>query len=187
MSGVITDLISELENLMPSALPEDGEVTDDNFNKIVTSIQKLFDLAKHLKEWDCPRVGGKYWRFPGVTIGANHLATDPTPDEIWPDTAWEEISTYYGGSFFRVVGGNARAFGSGVQLDAFERHQHQTTIQAGDVGNISQSVARGNNPHWGTDFYTTDAIKPYTPGVVPKDDIETRPVNLSIQVFRRLA
>lgn len=114
---------------------------------------------------------------------------EDSPDDLYPCTKWAKLSGpggLYEGTFFRAEGGNAAAYidKTGVltaQLDAIQEHTHtlqNAVISTSGVGNAVGVLA--------------------TPGVVAKNaetntgttgrfDVETRPINFTVRIWKRIA
>lgn len=76
------------------------------------------------------------------------LPNQKPPTEIWPKLKWHDISTEYPGIFFRVVGGNANAFGY---------------VQEDNAPTLTDAWA-GWHGRWGLDFVKNGTM------VTPKGD-----------------
>lgn len=181
--GAIEDLYNQIEQVLPrQVLSADDPVLDTDWNKAVQSISKIFDLVKLVRTWDCPAIGGKYLRFPGGVIGSSVLPEDPAPEDRWESTIWQEIDTFFAGAFFRIAGGDALAFGGGRQDHQFQDHKHGP-----EAGGFLMVPGSG---YWegasGTRNYLQTAGNT---GVASSGNRggETRPVNYTLKLYRRIA
>jgi len=143
-------------------------------------------------------VGFVYIQFPNQS----------SPADLFPDYRWENITPQYAGAFFRVEGGNASAFESGLQDDATATtglntslvscpftttHAHclcpvRTTMERNrtrcvncGVGNqtISCNICQC--------VYTTPSANGHTHNVTLTGGVETRPINYTIRLWKRTA
>lgn len=132
-------------------------------------LQSLFDMFFP--------VGMTYTQYPDK----------PGPGEMgWLGT-WTNVSAEYAGDFFRAEGGNALAFESGEQSDAFQGHRHNVTIREGDSGG-NDGPGRLRRAH-DTSPVTHYSGDPTSDGVngTPRTANETRPVNKTIRIWERTA
>lgn len=169
----------------PRAVAHDEPVSQRDWSDVVSSIAKLVEVAKELKDWGCPPIGSKYTRYPRVTTTIDGvekvLEADPEPAARWPGTAWEEITLFYAGCFFRAEGGAAKPFNAGRQLGEIQQHRHRYGHHGEKAkgfnsgGFLSGGTSVSENSHWRDD--ETSSV----------GDEETRPVNHSIKIYQRLA
>ena len=116
-------------------------------------------------------VGGIYFQLPG----------ESEPSTLFVGT-WTNISSNFEGVFFRVEGGNANSFNSGVQLDAFQGHEHTT-----DTSDDNNDGAGGYSDRPINTDGTTKGIVEKSGYGSPRYANETRPKNVTIRVWRRTA
>lgn len=123
-------------------------------------------------------IGMVYTQYPGkdspATLG-------------FPGT-WENISSEFAGDFFRAEGGEASAYGSGEQLDAFQGFKT-------DINYTGKTNAAGFINDTGLDFANINggsnlAIQPEGVPVAdsngtPRMADETRPINHTIRIWER--
>ena len=142
-----------------------------------------------------PPIGFVYIRFPGMD----------DPNTLFPGTTWENISSNFAGAFFRAEGGNASTFGSGLQTCATAvnglqggntgrggNHTHNASVPNGPLVSCYRingclgcsGPAAGPNTityYLHTSTYTCS----HSHSVSLLGDVETRPVNTTIQLYRR--
>jgi hypothetical protein len=169
------DALLDLSAYDAVTIPDDTDImliqeSSDDKEKLT-----LDNLATYVMGKVFP-IGFIYVQFPGKD----------DPDTLgWPGV-WENVSDEYPGDFFRAEGGDASAFESGQQADAFQGHHHQLKYE-------NQFTWPGN----GTDVYRFryasndipyDLVQdPITDGSngTPRTATETRPKNRTIRIWER--
>ena len=127
-------------------------------------------------------VGYVYWQFP----------TKDSPADMGFIGSWTNISSDFAGDFFRAEGGQASAFESGEQSDAFQKTTGSivTGIGLGSGSGVltatsgSLGSASGGGSPSELDFDSSDSV---SPNVAKTNDVETRPVNHTIRLWERTA
>lgn len=122
------------------------------------------------------QLGQLYLQLPG----------ESDPDVLFYGT-WENISSSFAGDFLRIEGGDASGFDSGEQSDAFQEHAHEP--DDGMVGFLQRNGTGGGSGSnsWYNKDRTGPAIEPTVGGYgTPRTSTETRPVNQTIRVWRRI-
>nr|BDD43793.1 hypothetical protein 12 [Spirochaetaceae bacterium] len=110
-----------------------------------------------------PPIGATYVQFPG----------ESDPGSLWSGTTWSTLFDTEG-IFFRTEGGNALAFGGGVQTDELKSHSH-TYVEA-------------YNPQWkGNGTNSKPLHSTMTSNTSSVGGTETRPRNRTIRVWVRTA
>lgn len=140
-------------------------------------------------------VNGTYFQLPDT----------PLPSVLFGGT-WENVSSDYAGSFFRCEGGEAKTFEDGCQLDQFQgflpdseivgysgsAQDFTHNIYHSSYPNRAQIAHGGNNNQkvWISEMSgnktTFRLISDGTNGT-PKTGSETRPVNHTIRVWKRIS
>lgn len=139
-----------------------------------------------------PAVGSPFTRYPNMK----------SPEEIYPCSKWSDISSSYAGAFFRAAGGNAQAFANqtnpqddatavnGLSVGSKDlSHTHGYNATSGNAA----LFAGGNVPLIGINNTTvptaTTAASPATMNHNHSlnGDTETRPVNYTYQIWKRIA
>ena len=135
-----------------------------------------------------------------LPIGATYLQlpSQSAPDDIFTGT-WSNISSSYAGDFFRAEGGRAASFGSS-QGDTFQGHIHRLWMYhgSGNANSRELSSYRGITGGYVGDrnYYTsardgTRGMKYYSQDAygagTPRHGDETRPVNQTIRVWKRIS
>jgi hypothetical protein len=127
-----------------------------------------------------------------VPIGYIHvqLPNQPEPSSLWPTVKWQHISSDYAGHFFRVEGGNAAPHGQS-QPDAFQGHDHFNNVyNSTDYGDWY--YGSGNLKH---DWYVMITARPLNVAHIPvsngfngqpRNASETRPINYSVRIWKRV-
>jgi len=122
-------------------------------------------------------IGTTYIQFPG----------DSDPSTLFGGT-WSNVSSEIAGNFMRFEGGNASAFESGTQNDAYGIHNHYQGL-ALNV-NTSGFTSFGNTSAGGANTRAPQLVaisadyKPYTSD---SGSSETRPDNETVRKWRRTA
>lgn len=118
-------------------------------------------------------VGMMYVQFPGQL--------DPA-QMSWPGT-WSDVTSDYADAFFRAEGTNSQPFDNqtSAQLDAFQKHQHYFQRSYSDA-------AKGDNDR-DAENMTTQQTWGYAEdgGGAPRTASETRPLNYTIRIFKRVS
>jgi hypothetical protein len=108
---------------------------------------------------------------------------------LWSGTKWEKLD--FGRVFFRADGGLAKAFGSGVQADMIKahtitggNHNHGFTISnnATEAGDMPRRASSNRNATGYTN-YSGDLKMTYGNAT---NNPETRPINYTIQIWKRI-
>lgn len=141
--------------------------------------------------------GFVYIQYPGQS----------EPGELWPNDTWENISSCFPGLFFRAEGGNACAFNNGSQGQATSatgitaslssytwNHCHPTTPY-----NIYAALALFTNTCGSTNALSCTGCVTFSASgtttcnglhchsiTLSSTDSETRPVNYTIRIWRKL-
>lgn len=177
-------ILMQLKLNVPAALLSDEPLTDRNWNSVCQSIGLLTDAIKSIVQMspDVPPAGFCYNRFPGMK----------SPTEQFPLTKknqWVPIHELYPGDFMRLAGGNASTFkadsaaitydagvkgSGGGQVDTVQEHTHGYT----DASFRSGDTAGG----YRSTFYDQNQNKE-TKVNSGRVSIETRPVNITIEVY----
>lgn len=106
-------------------------------------------------------IGFTYIQFPG----------EMSPDVLFGGGTWQNIASQYPGAFFRAEGGNASAFGAGLQGMMIQSHDHSS---------FWRYVGGGSTGPWGSGWAVTN-------GGSPTGGVETRPINYTIRIWKRTA
>jgi len=132
-----------------------------------------------------PPIGFCYIQYPGTE----------TPSSLFGGTWTAMFETE--GVFFRTPGGNASAFGSGVQADEFKAHNH--TGSTNSAGAHTHSYATFDEGTWGqssgahvggrtaTKTTSSSGAHTHTLSINNRGGNETRPVNRTFRVWRKTA
>lgn len=131
---------------------------------------------------NCPfPVGATYPQFPGCS----------DPNTLWNGTTWVKLD--FGGAFFRSNGGNAQAFDNQTtaQADMIKTH----TITGGNHRHVFPYLTNGAGGSGGAPDYgvaTASGFTSYSGNLTmtygdATDNPETRPINYTIQVWKRTA
>jgi len=73
----------------------------------------------------------------------------PEPKTLWPLVQWRQITSRYGGLFFRAEGGTSLSFASGVQADVSPRIQKIGYCYANSCGNtVGFSMPYSSGTQW---------------------------------------
>ena len=133
-----------------------------------------------------------------------------SPQELFPNTTWEEVN--YGGAFFRASGGNAKAFNGGKQGQSLQKHNHPASFsgdkQEGEV-DLDNNINGGSPISSCTGVFSgvgrsrigldsgdwDNRWKGFKLTITPSGsvsvgdtgDIETRPENYTIRIWKRTA
>jgi hypothetical protein len=109
---------------------------------------------------------------------------------------WEDISSTYGGAFFRANGGNSAAFGT-VQSSMIQSHSHGISTDGSHYHSFPRAVLDtqigGDNRRSGTGSYISGSISNTNWGgshshtIYANGGIETRPQNYSVIIWKRTA
>jgi len=116
----------------------------------------------------------------------------PTPSGLGLIGTWENVSSEYAGLFDRIEGGNALAFGDGIQGDRFQGHWHDLIVtEQGNSGSLQgrpAGIGNGSTGVAGTcdTGFLVGAISDDTNGT-PRTGIETNPINMTVRIWRRTA
>lgn len=128
-------------------------------------------------------VGAVYIQYPGYA----------TPGSLFPGV-WSNISDAFPGGFFRSEGGNASAFGSGLQaamvLDHTHAHSHDTKTWGYEGATPSEGIRDIEGSEHSPSDYSASAVTIETsdPGVSSgTHGDENRPANYSIRIWMRSA
>jgi hypothetical protein len=111
------------------------------------------------------------------------LREQADPNTLFAGT-WQDISSSYAGLFFRVEGGNAASFGSD-QKDNVGNHRHN--IKYGNTqATAGNSYAYASLGNWAGMYYSENNHD-YWEGLSDPSMIETRPVNTTIKIWKRVS
>ncbi|KAH9406650.1 hypothetical protein TYRP_013633 [Tyrophagus putrescentiae] len=143
--------------------------------KFSEEIKQLATKVERLEKSNAVAVGFTYIQLPH----------EQSPDHIWPDFTWKDISASYAGVFFRVSGGAAGAFGSTQEENAPRVDQIETAYWTNCTFNQQTPLAvNGWSQPAKTGYYvgTTGMCTRFhtTSG-------EVRPKNVAINVWKRTA
>ncbi len=108
-------------------------------------------------------IGFVYVQFPG----------EKSPQELFGCGTWQNVTAQFAGAFFRAEGGNASAFGAGLQDMMIQSHNH---------GNVITGFASAIGFSWSS----SNSQGP-TVGAPNSGGIETRPINYTIRIWKRTA
>jgi hypothetical protein len=119
-----------------------------------------------------------YFRLPG----------QEDPNDVFSGR-WENRSQDYAGVFFRVDGGNALRYeDGGIQGHSIAEHEHMIPCSGiGTGSNVGADPTQGDNiTGW---IKTDDRVAKSYPTLFPNVPVssETRPINMTIQVFKKVA
>lgn len=156
-------------------------LVDDNKN-LVDYASYVFDL--------CHPVGEIYIRYPGQS----------SPRDLYKRGTWDNISDEYAGLFFRAEGGNANPFEGGSQEDKIRNITGELDCQ-GFNENAKDSIgafsvkSRGRTESGYSDRAAYSRVRTFdanantenygNPMAGHADGPEIRPVNTTIQIWRR--
>ena len=200
------DFLKHARNRLPWAAYSDGDeyfiLMAKDTNKVVTNIfetpqfaAKLNALSNDLSERILDQrmpVGSVYWQLP------NQLP----PQTLFGGT-WQNISSVYAGLFFRAEGGNAATFGDTQGME-IQSHGHGFSGSTNETGSHSHgytACTNGGLVHEGDNLYIFNSASA-TPGtttdagshshtvsgtVGSTGGVETRPVNVTIRIWKRTA
>lgn len=169
----------------------DGSTLD--VGEVQGSIKVRFDLPGDRwllipASYDSLNIGKIYIQYPGK----------PTPVDFYGFGTWSNISSSYPGDYFRVEGGNASAFDSGEQADAFQGFQiGATNDPAGAqpyyqvITTRDRVIASDPNTAFGIGNFSKTAqgvinqVKPVSNGTngTPRIASETRSINHTIRIW----
>lgn len=114
-----------------------------------------------------PAIGDLYTRYPGEALPATKYGG-----------TWSNVSSTWAGSFLRVEGGDASTYDTGQQGYQNKYHRHSVMRLANGSGSLVQ-LPIDTTSSVPTVYYTS-----YDGNV---SDQEARPVNETIQIWRRTA
>jgi hypothetical protein len=170
----IEELFYMLRTNKPYELGTNDPFTVDNWTRLCVSLDYLTQIANYIT---IPPVGFIYIQ----------LHEQSSPQDLWPSSNWEIISSEsYNGAFFRTEGGNAQPFiGQNMpQGDEFKTHSHS---YGGIFNGNKRGDGKGDSSRWvdnGSDGHDTQA----TGGIVDTDGNESpgenRPVNYTIRIWK---
>lgn len=124
---------------------------------------------------------GTWKRIPLPSIGGVYIqrAGMPDPSDRFATTVWSNISSSFAGDFFRHEGLNAATFNGGRQGHAVKTHVHTF---ANDTFTGDNQRASSGGYRWPLSYPQSSAVSGAT-----TDTTETRPVNQTIRVWRRVS
>jgi hypothetical protein len=165
--------------------PEDGLWKDVHCNRrnlIICerppslTLRELQDIVYGLVKNPVP-IGFLYTEYPN----------QPSPQEIWPNVIWEDVTSTYAGLFFRALGGESEKFGTRQDGNAprltsvsskmvdYPKHTHYVDVpQHGSSDWLHTGDDNGPDQlinSWLTSFTNTGG--------------EVRPKNTAIRIWRR--
>lgn len=161
---------------------------------LVDDVKNLVDYASCVFDL-CHPVGEIYIRYPGQS----------SPQDLYKRGTWENISGQFAGLFFRAEGGNANAFEGGSQEDKIRSIKGAlsgssgTSFLTGGRGCYSYSTTYypgtgfiGEFSNWEGHYYhvfdaNADNNDWGNPMAGHADGPEIRPVNTTIQIWKRTA
>ncbi|WP_407432508.1 hypothetical protein [Methanobrevibacter sp.] len=122
------------------------------------------------------------------------LPTQSDPNTLFKFTTWTDITSSYAGAFFRAAGGDAAAFGTrqnqstAVNGLSATQASHTHTLWMGSSSSGSQAVPYRYNTVSGTaDWAYEQALSYERPAISLSGDVETRPTNYAIKIWKRTA
>lgn len=171
----------------------DAPLTELDWNSVAENIAKIKEALTKIKDLPACTIpkGFLYVRFPGrpLPYGADGVFN-------WTSEAdWKKIHDQYAGDFLRLAGGNASAFKAdseqiqhdekckdkdnkpntgGGQMDAVQKHTHTVATQWA----TSSGLAWGRYHIGGHDTSTST-----TSDHNARSDIETRPTNITVEMY----
>lgn len=160
---------------------------------LVDDVKNLVDYASYVFDL-CHPIGEIYIRYPGQS----------SPQDLYKRGTWENISGQFAGLFFRAEGGNANAFEGGSQEDKIRSIKGGRVINSPSAdGTPKGCFVIGRNSGNGTakfpgsardydtkgfDFDANVDTNDYgNPMAGHADGPEIRPVNTTIQIWKRTA
>lgn len=116
--SLLDSVATEIINVLAAAGLTPSDLDDDQL------LQAIQDISHP--------VGTVFVQFPGKS----------SPDTLFGGV-WSNISASFAGAFFRAEGGNASAFGGGLQAHMFQTHSHSNSLSAssGTTGAHTHSVS----------------------------------------------
>jgi len=159
--------------------------TPDGNNTTVT----LLAGSQNTIEWD----GAKWISGNAPAVGATFVQypNEQPPATVYPCSKWELLD--YGGAFFRSSGGKAQAFDNQTKAQADMIKTH--TITGGNHRHGIQTVSTTSGSTWACRGVPNMAMLSYTDysGAIQMtygnatDNPETRPINYTVQIWKRTA
>lgn len=132
--------------------------------------------AFYCKKEPAVPIGFVYVQFPG----------EKSPQELFGCGTWQNITAQFPGAFFRAEGGNASAFGAGLQGMMIQSHGHSASFNSWVVtGGSGENRAHGGL----SNSYFITGLSSGIPAVsiTATGGAETRPINYSIRIWKRTA
>ncbi|NLK47153.1 MAG: hypothetical protein GX297_10960 [Treponema sp.] len=132
--------------------------------------------AFYVKSEPAIPIGFVYVQFPG----------EMSPQELFGCGTWQDITSLFAGAFFRAEGGNASAFGAGLQNMMIQSHNHGISFHSSPVTWLSGASLR----HGGMSqsyFITGGGAGAISATITAAGGAETRPVNYTIKIWKRTA
>ena len=132
--------------------------------------------AFYCKKEPAVPVGFVYIQFPG----------EKSPQELFGCGTWQNVTAQFAGAFFRAEGGNASAFGAGLQDMMIQSHGHSASFNSWVVtGGSGENRAHGGL----SNSYFVTGLSSGIPAVsiTATGGAETRPINYTIRIWKRTA
>lgn len=116
----------------------------------------------------------------------------PEPNTLWPGTTWVKLD--FGGAFFRSDGGNAQAFDNqtAAQVDMIKthtitggNHRHGITSYVFEGG--STGISGYDSRQVGDTYYSNYSGNLTMTYGNSTNNPETRPINYTIKIWKRIA
>lgn len=132
--------------------------------------------AFYCKKEPAVPIGFVYVQFPG----------EKSPQELFGCGTWQNVTAQFAGAFFRAEGGNASAFGAGLQDMMIQSHGHSASFNSW----VITSGVGENRAHGGlSNSYFVTGLASGSPAitVAATGGVETRPANYTIRIWKRTA
>jgi hypothetical protein len=120
------------------------------------------------------------------------LPNSPSPQTIWPNLMWENVSPLFQGLFFRVEGGTSAGFGATQE----ERTKTLKNVQTGGAPNYNPpgsawgniAMIPGSWSAWATTGYSHEVnAKVHTEKIrFETTNDEVRPRNTAVRIWKRI-
>lgn len=183
----LEQILTQLKLYVPATLLSDDALSEDNWNRVCSSITLLTEAIKKITHLppDIPLPGSPYFRVPSM----------PVPWEKYRQTTkqqWIAVHERYPGDFMRLAGGNASAFKAdgteiyhdagikgegGGQIDTMQEHQHNHINTY--ISDWSGTWLADKN-YWA---YSSSNETRQTENNTGRTAQETRPVNVTIELY----
>lgn len=177
-------ILQNLKTTKPQTLYADDALTEDNWNRVVSSIDFLTDAITKFNgaSPERPPLCFAYFRLPGMQV----------PWQVYPLTLqedWYKAHDKYAGSALRLAGGNASTFQTqsdtvtydsllkgqgGAQKDALQQHTHSYNRRYDDQ---RQGAGWWRASGTGLGGYQTSGVNG------ARHDTETRMQNITVELY----